>query len=352
MDRTQRLLAGILAVQIVLLAIIHNPFVSKRAAADQPMFPGLSSILPEKVEIDGPQGASVTFEREGGAWVLGEPKGYPVTVGKVEKAIQDLEHLTARRQVVSGSRHHAALKVAANDFERRVRIWEKPTGNPRAELYLGSSPSYGVSHVRAGGNDRVFEASGLSAYDIPADPGQWIDRSLSTIVAQDVSRAEITNRKGSFTLEKQGGVWTVVSPSSRSNVALDQEKVNELVRTLGGLSLEEPAGLVDAKAQGLADPEATVVLAKAPAADTAAARSAPALTSTAPAAPVTIQIGGPVAGKDQRYATRTGLGFAVTVGKYGSDRALGATLSDLVKQPAKPASPAAGKPASPAGKKP
>ncbi len=332
MDRTQRLLAGILAAQLVLLALLHNPFASHRAAADQPLLPGLASITPEKLEIDGGEGASVTFERAAGAWALGEPKGYPVTPGKVEKVIQDLEHLSARRQVVSGSRYHAALKVEANDFERRVRIWEKPAGSPRVDLYLGSSPSYGVSHVRVGGNDRVYEASGLSAYDIPAEPGSWIERSLVAIPAQDVTRLEVTNRKGSFALEKQGGAWTVRSPASRSSAALDQDKGGDLVRALGTLSLDEPVGPVDERTQGLADPEATVVLGRAPS-DSAMAQSTPAPAATALAATVTIRIGASVPGKqEQRYATRSGLGFTVTVGKYASDRALAATLAELVKK--------------------
>ncbi len=224
MDRAQRLLAGLLAAQLLLLALFHNPFASRRAAADQPLLPGLASITPEKLEIDGGQGTSVILEREGGAWALGQPKGYPVTPGKVEKVIQDLEHLNVHRQVVSGSRYHAALKVAPNDFERRVRIWEKPGGNPRAELYVGSSPSYGVSHVRVGGNDRVYEASGINSFDLPAEPASWVERNLVPIANQDVTRFELANRKGSFALEKQGATWTVRSPASRSNTALDQDK--------------------------------------------------------------------------------------------------------------------------------
>ena len=335
MDRTQRLLAGLLAVQLVLLALLHNPFASRRAAADQPLLPGLASITPEKLEIDGGQGTSVILERAGGAWALGQPKGYPVTPGKVEKVIQDLEHLNVHRQVVSSSRYHAALKVAPDDFERRVRIWEKPTGDPRAELYVGSSPSYGVSHVRVGGNDRVYEASGVNSYDLPAEPASWVERNLVPIANQDVTRFELANRKGSFALEKQGGNWTVRSPASRSNTALDQDKVGDLVRTLGGLALDEPVGPVDERAQGLADPDATVVLGRAAANADSAAQATP-VPAAAPAA-VTIKIGAPVAGKqDQRYATRSGLGFTVSVGKYASDRALGATLADLVKKPAAP----------------
>jgi len=335
-DRAQRLLAGLLAAQLLLLALFHNPFASRRAAADQPLLPGLASITPEKLEIDGGQGTSVILEREGGAWALGQPKGYPVTPGKVEKVIQDLEHLNVHRQVVSGSRYHAALKVAPDDFERRVRIWEKPSGNPRAELYVGSSPSYGLSHVRVGGNDRVYEASGVNSYDLPAEPASWVERNLVPIANQDVTRFELANRKGSFALEKQGGTWTVRSPASRSNTVLDQDKVGDLVRTLGGLALDEPVGPVDERAQGLTDPEATVLLGRAATkADSAAAQGTP-VPAAAPAA-VTIKIGAPVAGKpDQRYATRSGLGFAVSVGKSASDRALDAALADLVKKPAAP----------------
>jgi hypothetical protein len=319
-DRTQRLLAGVLALQIVLLVLFNNPFTSHGAGAERPLIPALESITPEKLEIDGEQGASVTLERSEGKWTLAQPAGYPAAAGKVEKLIQDLEHLTAHRQVVSGSRYHAALKVAADDYERRVRIWEKPAKAPTTEVFVGTSPGYQVSHVRVAGSDRVYEASGLNAYDLPADATSWIERNLVSISADEADSVVVANHQGGFTLVKRGGTWVIEAPAARSQAALDQGQASGLVRALCGMTLSQPVGAVDESAQGLASPEATVVVGRQ-AAGTAAAET------------VTLRIGGLVPDKqDERYATQSGSGFAVTIPKYAFDRAVTVTLAELLKK--------------------
>ena len=325
MDRTQRLLAGLLAVQLVLLGLLRFVFSPGHAVAkEQALLPALASMTPGKLEIDDGTGASVTFERAGGAWTLENPKGYPTAAGKVEKLIEDVEHLSAGRPVVSNRSHHAALKVADDQFERRIRIWEKPGGKPSAEVIVGTSPRLQVSHVRLGGKDPVYEASGLSAYDLPAEAGSWIERNLVPLAAEAVAGVGLTNRKGSFDLEKTGGTWKVRSPASRSRAALDAQKVEDLVRALCGVSLEAPAGPVDERAQGLGAAEATVTLRPAPAAGD---------SSAVASGPVVFRIGAPVPGKeDQRYAARSGFGYAVTVGKSAVDKALNTTLADLLKK--------------------
>jgi len=322
-DRTQRLLAGLLAAQIVLLGLLHFVSPASRAAVkEQPLFPALASMTPQKVEIGDGTGASVALDREGGVWTLESPKGYPVTAGKVEKLIGDIEKLSAGRPVVSNRRNHAALKVAEDGFERRIRIWEKPGSKPSAELFLGTSPRFQASHVRVGGKDPVYEASGLSAYDVPADPGSWVDRSLVAVPADSVSEIGVSNRKGSFQLEKKDGRWSVKTPVSRARAALDAAKVASLVGALCNISLDAPAGPESDAAYGLSAPEATVVITRMPAAGDSAAAGVSAFV---------VRFGAPVQGKEgERYAARSGSGYAVRIPKYTADRALEATLAELL----------------------
>ena len=343
MDRTQRMLAGVLAAQILILGLLQLVFPTSRAAVkEQPLVPALASMTPQKVEVADGTGASVALDRAGGAWALESPKGYPATASKVEKLIQDIEHLSAGRPVVSNRKNHAALKVADAEFERRIRIFEKAGGKPVAELFLGTSPRYQTSHVRLGGKDPVYEASGLSAYDVPADPGSWVERNVVPVAADSVSGIGISNHKGSFELAKKDGRWSVRTPAAKAKVSLDAQKVESLVRTLCGMSLDAPAGPESEASYGLAAPEATVVLTHAPAASDSAA---------APGGALVLRIGAPVPGKEgDRYAARSGFEYAVTIPKYSVDRAVDATLEDLVAKPSAPAAPAAARP--PAGKAP
>src|SRR5262249_38606046 len=158
---------------------------------------------------------------------------------------------------------------------------------------------------------RVLEAGGISVWDVAADPGSWVDRSLVPFRPEEVVRLSLTNRKGGFTLEKREGPWRVQSPPARAATPLHSVQVVDFVRTLVGVMIDQPVGALDEGAQGLADPEATVTLAKA--------------TTTGGAADsaVTYRIGARVAGKtDARYVARSGSSFAVSVPQYSIDRAL------------------------------
>ena len=101
----------------------------------------------------------------------------------------------------------------------------------------------------------------------------------------------------------------------RKFVCADPDATRELA-----LLKVEAAEVIDEQAQGLNDPEATIVFQPA-AGDSAAATQAP----------VTIKIGALVPGKeDQRYAARSGFAYAVSVSKFSSERALSVTLKELL----------------------
>jgi hypothetical protein len=323
-DRTQRVLAVLLVAQVALLLVFEHPFSRAGAGGGKPLLPKLASVTPQRVEIAGADSSVVTLERRSGGWVLSDPAGYPAMPGKVEKVLQDLEHLTAERPVSSGKSAHAALKVAADRFERRVRIWTGGEGAPAAEIYLGTSPGYNVTHVRVGGSDQVYEAAGISAYDIPAETASWIDRNLVSVPAEEVTALEIRNRTGTLAVERRGGVWRIRTPAAGAGAALDSMKVGDLVRAVCGMSIDHPVGPVAEATQGLDHPEARVRLERATAGPDSAA---------APPGAVTVEIGGPVADKpEQRYATRSGSGFAVALPRYAYERVLAAKWSDLIRK--------------------
>ena len=323
MTRNQRLLGGLLTVQLLVLLVLARPWAGRAAAADRPLLPALGSVTPERLEIDDGQGGSVSLERAGGSWTLANPKGYPVSAGRVEKLVQDLERVTVGRPIATSPAHHAALKVADTEFERHVRLWSGAGATPDADVFLGTPAGPAGIHVRAGGKSAVYEASGLNAYDLPADAASWIERALVPVPPTEVTGLAVTNRQGAFTLEKRAGIWKVTSPAARAGATLDSTKVVALLGTLGALTISEPVGTLDELAQGFATPEAVIRLDQAP--------GAPGAGGTAAGGSLTLRIGSAPPGKDdQRYATRSGFPWAVTVGEAGADRALNVTLADLV----------------------
>lgn len=370
MKRAHYILGSILVLQVLLLIMIRAPFSAANAGSEsRALLPALESITPSRLEIHQGDGKSVELMKEGDDWQLASADGYPVDAGKVSDLLDDLKSLEVRRPVVSSSRYHAALKVTDDDHERRIRIWEGASGDPDAEVFVGTSPNYSISHVREAGDDRVYEAMGVNAADFRPDAGSWIDKKFLEIPFEEVTGVKLTNAAGSFSLEKQDGQWVLTSGKGPAGRNLDQTKADTLVRSMASLWLADPVGRVDENAQGFEAPAATFQVTRtiggppepepepeAEAADAvtsagsdAASGEADSATSEAdvssgdseaaasppPEIEVTsVRIGG-VSDEEsgKRYCSRGGFDYAVTIAKYDAEKFVDNKLEDLFEDP-------------------
>jgi hypothetical protein len=314
MSRTQTILVGTLVVQLVLLLVVIAPWASDDASRSyRPLLPELESFTPQRIEIDDGE-ESLVLDRDGDAWRIEQAEGYPADTAKVDKLIEDLEEIEVRRPVVTGSRYHDALKVAADDNERRLRIWGPDEDEPEAELLIGTSPNYGVQHVRRADEDSVYEVRGLSPWDLTAEVGSWADRQLVEVEAADVSALTLVNPNGRIELMRnEQGQWMAAGIDED----VDTEKVDRFLGSIAGLRLSEPAGrATDLAAYGLEDPAARLEL---------IAGSGPDDKET-----VTLLVGD-VSDEEsgKRYAIREGSGFVVVLSKWDADRLIDQQLDDL-----------------------
>ena len=132
------------------------------------------------------------------------------------------------------------MKVTDDAHERRVRIWGA-NDEPLADLYLGTSPNYQVSHVRRAGEDAVFEARGLSAWDLRTDEASWVRKAFVDAPADAVLSVSVQNVHGRFTLERDTAAedepqWRLadgVTPRP-----LDDGKVDAFVQSIAGLPVD------------------------------------------------------------------------------------------------------------------
>ena len=236
MSRTQTILGGLLAVQVVVLVVLNFTGMSGSAGAAEahPLLPVLDSITASRIEIDGGEDTSVVLEKNAGGWSLADAGGYPVEDSKIQDMIDDLKTINVRRPVVSSDRYHGTLKVAEDEHERRVRIWQDAGGDPDVDLLVGTSPNYRISHVRINGEDPVYEARGISPSDLRAEAGSWIDKKFVSVPFEEITAVNITNENGTFKLDKTSGFWTVVEPTGVATADIDQTKVDAFVRSLAG----------------------------------------------------------------------------------------------------------------------
>jgi len=213
----------------------------------------------------------------------------------------------------------------------RLQVWGSDDDDPRVELILGSSANYRTTHARRGGEDEVYEIQGIAPYDVQPARSSWIRKELADDVGE-VDRLSLHNASGRFELERQAGLWSVVSPADHGDEALDQEAVLALLRAVTELRLSDAVGPLDETLHGFTAPAATLKLA---------------WSSGRPGAEDggsgewTLRIGGKPADQEgQRYVTRSGSAFTGTIWETSLERLLDDSLDDLRAKQAAESSPA------------
>lgn len=317
MSRTQRILAGALVLQVLLILVIKSPFGSASGSTEaRPLFPALESFTASRLEVQDGEGNSLVVVRDGDEWGIEEADGYPADADKMITLVEDLKSIQVQRPIVSSGRYHSSLKVGDGEFERHLRIWSEDAGDPEVDLYIGSSPNVGLTNVRVGGEDAVYEVSGLAPYQVRAEKAAWIKGRFLDSPATDVERFTLTNSAGAFELIKEEGVWRVVAPTNRSSRAVDGAKVDTFLRSVASLWVTEPAGRVDEAGHGFSSPAATFEVA----------------LSGEDGEPTTLRIGSVVADQDTyRYVTRTGFDYTATISESSVRTLMDQTLSDLLQ---------------------
>jgi hypothetical protein len=313
MSRLQSTLAGLLVIQIILILIVRSPFGGDSGPTEsRPLFPTLGSFSASRIEVDDGEGKSLVIVRDGDEWGIEDSAGYPADAEKMVTLIADLAAVEVQRPIVSSSRYHSSLKVGEEDFERRLRIWGESPGEPEVDLYIGSSPNVGLTNVRVGGKDEVYEVGGIAPYQVRAEKAAWIKGRFVDAPATDVERFQLTNAKGTFELVKEEGSWTVASPSGRGTP--DPAKVDTFLRSVASLWVTEPAGPVDEAAHGFVSPVATYEF------------------HLAGGEATTVRVGGTVPDQDTyRYLSRSGFDYAATISENSIRTLLDQTLQDLLQ---------------------
>ena len=338
MNKAHKLLGGLLLAQVALILLVRSPFSGASTGSElRPLLPALEAVTPSRMVLEGADDASVTLTRQEEDWVLEDLDGFPVDGTKVADLLDKLRGLQIRTAVVSGSRYHGSFKVAEDEFEGRVRIWDDPASEPTVDLILGTSPNYRLMNVRRADETPVYEVRDLATYDVRAEPGSWAVKGLVDVEEDDVVSIEIVNAAGSFRLEKVDGGWTVAAPTAQASAVLDDGKVDSLVRSAASLRLADPLGSSESHGPSAGDAVATVTLHwSRPAVEAAESATDDEAAAVAPPAPaesgqVVVYIGDKLPDKDtHRAITREGFGFSGTIWDSSVSSLVEKTLDELL----------------------
>lgn len=255
MNRTNRVLVVVLAVQIVLVAVAFWPR-SASVAGDGDLFAGLETEQIMQLTISDATGEQIKLAQEMGKWVLPEADNYPCMENKVPQFLEKIVALKTNRLVTQTPASHKRLRVADDDFERRIEL-ELADGTIHS-LYLGSSPSYGVSHVRVVGRDEVYLAS-LSASDAGVNASNWVDTLYFSLTQDQIVAMILENNNGRFEFEKDdAGTWTMKDLAT--DETLNQNNVKSLASRVSSLRMLRPLGKTEQDDYGLKEPHAVVTV--------------------------------------------------------------------------------------------
>ncbi len=261
MKRSQIILAGLLAVQIVLGAWLLWPRAAQTAVGE-PLFPDLTAdgIVALTIADDG--GATLTMRKEAGQWLLPDADDFPAQATKIAPFLEQLVALDSGRVVARTPASHRQLYVAEDTFLRRIEF--ETADGARHTLYLGSSPRYDTTHVRVGGQNEVYLARGLNTWSIGPAANLWIDTLYLSVPRETVSRVTLENVHGTFVFDAAGmdengnPNWTLQGLREDETLAVGETRL--LINQALTLNMAAPLGKSERPEYGLAAPNAVVTL--------------------------------------------------------------------------------------------
>jgi hypothetical protein len=257
MNRTQRILAVVLGLQIVLIAVVFWPRAGE-VQAGEALLGSLDTAQVTRIIIDDTDGNSITLVKSGGTWVLPDADDYPAQADKIETMLQNLAGIETNRLITRTAASHERLGVAADEYERRIRL--EGSGGASAVLYVGTSSGVGATHVRLDGQDEVFLTGEINSFDVGASPSNWIDTAFVSLPGDQVTGMVLENANGTYEFEKDAvsGEWSLIDmPEGRQ---LNSSQVTSLANRLATLRMLQPLGKQEQTEYGLDKPNAIVTL--------------------------------------------------------------------------------------------
>jgi len=258
MTRLQRILIGILVVQLALAAFVFWPRPSTVSAGKLLLSDIKADEITSLTLRDG-SGASIRLTRPAPdqAWTLPDAGDYPADAAKITPVLTKLAAITTDRLVAQTDGSQKQLQVAADAFQRRVEL--ATAGGATRTLFLGSSAGGQASHVRVDGQNNVYVAADVSPWQLGVDPAAWIDATYVKVTPEDVVGFALANANGQLNFTKDAqGAWQMDGLAAGEQ--LDANQVTSAIGRLAALRMVRPLGKIESADYGLAQPAALATL--------------------------------------------------------------------------------------------
>ncbi len=331
LDRRNLILAGLAVVQAGALAFVLLTVAAPPKTQVGPLLG--SSFAADKVTaitITDSDGKTVQLAHDSGSWTLPVAGGYPADDAKVSNLLDTLAGLQANGLVATSESSYKRLKVGPDDYQAKIDL--KVSGGGTTTLLVGSSPSYGSTHLRVDGDKGVYLSHTLKASDARTDPSTWIDPQVLSLDPANVTKLEVNDAQGDFVFRKDASGWSMAGLGAGDT--FDPSTVATAVSRIATLRVHAPLGKDAKPAYGFDAPTAVLTLTTtAPAAGDGANGAKP--KGAAGNAAGAADNGGGAAGAGADTATAPGAG-ATAPGTAASATAPGTAASSAAASPNPP----------------
>ena len=213
-------LAGVLALQIVFIAVLNRDgdslAAAKTAAALVPEARQAAVGDIDRLRVEGSDEARVELEKRDGQWRLPDYFDAPADPAKLERVLKTLPQAKRGFAVATSAGALDRFKVGDAAFERRLRF--EKAGEALETIYLGTSAGLRKTHARNSEDQAVYVVE-FPVYDAPIEPKNWFRRDLLGLEAKDIE---------AVTLNGQG---------------FEGESAKEIIEKIAGLRVEGILGL-------------------------------------------------------------------------------------------------------------
>lgn len=256
MNRRNRILAGVLAVQLIIAAVVFVPRVLPSQSTAVPLLGTLQAADVTGLAIQEQGGKRVDLVKKSGVWVLPAGDDYAASPDKVTAFVEKLIGLKTDPLVTRTANSHARLQVSDTTYVRKVDL-TVADGSVKT-LYLGSA-SGGATHVRVSGLDDVYLARGLNSFEASADVAGWIDPVYVSVPQDKILSATIENAQGKFEFTKDAlNQWTLKGLTADQQ--FNPDSAVTLLARLSSITMVKPLGKTAKPEYGLDKPTATVTV--------------------------------------------------------------------------------------------
>ncbi len=258
MNRTSKILAVVLAIQLVLLGV-RAVWPSSSENTTTPGGVLVGDFDPAQVTqftIANNNDQQITVKKVDDQWVLPDYGDYPVESTRVSTLLDKVKQLRADRLITQSETSFRRLQVSPDDFVRLIAF--EQAGGASHTLYLGKTGGGSTVHVRLDNQNQVYLVNNLSSQDANAAPSNWIDTTYFSVPSDNIQSLRLQNANGDFEFTKTDGTWTTTGLDAGE--VLNQDNLTQLLNGIASLRMSAPIGQEASDDFALDTPQATITI--------------------------------------------------------------------------------------------